>query len=61
MTEIDKKVKYLTDRVNTLKAVVKDKINGIEIKLKGLERDDDHLLDRINSLEEDINTKQQGI
>ena len=51
MTEIDKKIKYLTDRVNTLEAVVKDKINGIEIKLKGLERDDDHLLDRINSLE----------
>ena len=60
MAEIDKKVKYLTDRVNTLEAVVKDKINGIEIKLKGLEQDDDHLLDCINNLEE-LTLKQQGI
>ena len=51
MAEIDKKVKYLTDRVNTLEAVIKAKIDGIEMKLKGLEQDDDHLLDHINSLE----------
>ena len=60
MTEIDKKVKYLTDRVNTLEAVIKAKIDGIEMKLKGLEQDDDHLLDCINNLEE-LTLKQQGI
>ena len=60
MTEIDKKVKYLTDRVNTLEAVIKAKIDGIEMKLKELEQDDDHLLDCINNLEE-LTLKQQGI
>ena len=60
MTEIDKKIKYLTDRVNTLEAVIKAKIDGIEMKLKELEQDDDHLLDCINNLEE-LTLKQQGI
>jgi len=60
MAEIDKKAKYLTDRVNALEAVIKAKIDGIEMKLKGLEQDDDHLLDCINNLEE-LTLKQQGI